>query len=307
MPDNDPIIEIRNLNVDYWQQDTWATVIEDFGWGRARRDVWFSGQVGQWQNNYGQCVAGLPPPWLSISSGSVWFERRDLLTLPEAELRRLRGAKISFVPQNPTTALSPSMLVGQQIVETLQVHRYCTSYREAQARTLDLFKLVSLPDPEQIFLRYPHQLSGGQQQRVTIAMALACDPQLIVLDEPTTGLDVTTQAQILDLLVELRARYGLAMFYITHNLGVVAQICNRIGVMYAGRLVEVAPTRELFRQPKHPYTQGLIASVPRISAPVRQQTPLLQGLLRRHELPLGCQFAPRCEFAQARCFEEPQM
>ncbi len=162
--------------------------------------------------------------------------------------------------------------------------------------------MVSLAEPEKSYSKYPHQLSGGQQQRVVIAMALACDPKLVVLDEPTTGLDVTTQAQILDLLVDLRSRYGLAMFYVTHNLGVVAQICHRIGVMYAGRLVEVSPNRTLFRNPVHPYTQGLIASVPRIGNPSRRQSLLLKGLLRRSELPPGCPFAPRCDFATPDCF-----
>jgi peptide/nickel transport system ATP-binding protein len=156
------------------------------------------------------------------------------------------------------------------------------------------------------YRKFPHQLSGGQQQRVIIAMALACDPELVVLDEPTTGLDVTTQAQILALLMELRARAGLALLYITHNLGVVAQLCDHIGVMYAGRLVEVATREALFSRPKHPYTQGLIASVPRLSAPAGQPTVLLPGLLERGRLPPGCCFAPRCEFARPRCWQEPQ-
>ncbi|GAF83085.1 unnamed protein product, partial [marine sediment metagenome] len=234
------------------------------------------------------------------------FGGQDLLTLSEAELHRVRGGKISLVPQNPTTALSPGMRVGKQIVEVLREHRYVSSGKEARERTLDLFQLVSLPDPELVFRKYAHQLSGGQQQRVIIAMALACDPQLIVLDEPTTGLDVTTQAQILDLLMDLQSQIGMAMLYVTHNLGVVAQITSRIGVMYAGQMVEVAPTRQIFREPRHPYTQGLIASVPRVSAPAQMRSMLLQGLLKRDELPAGCPFAPRCGYAQERCFEEKQ-
>jgi peptide/nickel transport system ATP-binding protein len=192
------------------------------------------------------------------------------------------------------------------VVEVLLTHGFCRTRDEAHERTIELFHRVSLKSSEKVFQKYPHQLSGGQQQRVVIAMALACDPKLIVLDEPTTGLDVTTQAQILDLLVDLRSQYGMAMFYITHNLGVVAQICTRIGVMYAGQMVEVAPTRTLFTNPTHPYTHGLIASVPRISTPSRRQSLLLRGILRRSEQPPGCQFAPRCDFAHERCFKEKQ-
>ncbi len=218
----------------------------------------------------------------------------------------LRGLHVSLVPQNPTTALSPGIRVGEQVVETLLDHKWCAHRGDAFHRTLELFRLVYLPSPERIYERYSHQLSGGQQQRVVIAMALACNPELVVLDEPTTGLDVTTQAQILDLLADLRSRVGMAMLYVTHNLGVVAQICDRIAVMYAGSLVEVAPRRELFDQPRHPYTQGLIASVPRLKQSSRRQSLLLRGLLVRSELPSGCRFAPRCEFANPRCQEEPQ-
>ena len=307
MVDNQPLIEIRSLNVDYWQQNAWVTVIEGLRLEiNAGETFGLVGESGCGKSTTASALLGYRPRGCRYRESCVWYGGRDLLTLPAAELQRIRGAKISLVPQNPTTALSPGMRVGQQLVETLRVHCYCSTTSEARQRALKMLQLVSLPDPEKIFDRYPHQLSGGQQQRVTIAMALACDPQLVVLDEPTTGLDVTTQAQILDLLVDLRAQYGMAMFYVTHNLGVVAQICTRIGVMYAGRLVEVAPTRELFREPRHPYTQGLIASVPRISTPIRRQSLLLKGLLRRSELPRGCQFAPRCEFALVPCFEEAQ-
>ena len=166
---------------------------------------------------------------------------------------------------------------------------------------------VRLPDPERTARKYPHQLSGGQQQRVVIAMALACDPELIVLDEPTTGLDVTTQAQILDLLRRLRAELGMAMLYVTHNLGVVAAVCDRVGVMYAGELVEDAPVRELFSHPRHPYTRGLIDAVPSVAAPHRSRDVVLRGLLKRNELPKGCRFAPRCDFAEEACFEQRQV
>jgi peptide/nickel transport system ATP-binding protein len=302
-----PIIDIENLDVEYWQQHSWVRVIEGLSLKVNSGETFgLVGESGCGKSTTANAIMGYRLRGARYTNGSVWFEGKDLLKLSDSKLQKLRGAKISLVPQNPTTALSPGMRVGSQIVETLLTHRFCQTKAEAKERALDLFKQVSLPSVDKTFDKYPHQLSGGQQQRVIIAMALACDPRLIVLDEPTTGLDVTTQAQILDLLVELSSRYGVAMFYITHNLGVVAQICDRIGVMYAGRLVEVAPTRDLFTSPQHPYTHGLIASVPRVTDPTRKPSLLLKGLLRRSDLPKGCQFAPRCDYAQPRCFDEFQ-
>jgi peptide/nickel transport system ATP-binding protein len=264
------------------------------------------GESGCGKSTTANALLGYSPPACRYRRGSVIFDGMDLLKSKRGELDRVRGRRISLVPQNPSTALTPGMRVGTQMMEILRVHHYCASSRQARNRAFDLFRLVSLGLPEEVCNKYPHQLSGGQQQRVVIAMALACEPELVVLDEPTTGLDVTTQAQILDLLADLRSRYGLAMFYVTHNLGVVAQICNRIGVMYAGKLVEVAPRHVLFGEPRHPYTQGLIASVPLVSKPNRAQTLLLKGLLKRSELPVGCPFAPRCDFCLERCVAEDQ-
>ena len=302
-----PLMEVRELVVDYWQQSRWVTVVEGLYLDVRRRETFgLVGESGCGKSTTANVMLGYRPGGSRYRKGSVTFEGKDLLTLHTAELRRLVGSQISLVTQNPATALSPGMQVGKQIAEAVLVHRYCSSEAEARKRTLDLIGLVSLASPSKVYGKYPHQLSGGQQQRIQIAMALACDPRLVVLDEPTTGLDVTTQAQVLDLLIDLRAQYGLSMFYITHNLGVVAQICDRIGVMYAGQLVEVAPRHELFSQPRHPYTHGLIASVPQMSAPSRKQGLLLRGLLRRDELPSGCPFAPRCEFAMERCYQEHQ-
>jgi len=235
----------------------------------------------------------------------VQFEGLDLLRLDERALRPIRGAEIFLVPQNPASTLTPSMRVGRQVVETLKAHRISSGRREAEERTLELFTQVGLPKPKDIAQRYPHQLSGGQQQRVVIAIALACQPKLVVMDEPTTALDVTTQARILRLLDRLKAEHGMSVLYITHNLGVLAQICDRVAVMYAGELVEVAPTAEIFNNPRHPYTRGLIAAVPRLSAP-NEGKEKLRGLLRREELPPGCRFAPRCDYAQSECFTQPQ-
>jgi len=302
-----PLIEIQNLDVEYWQQNLWVTVVEGLNLKVIQGETFgLVGESGCGKSTTANAMMGYQPAGCSYRHGQVLFNEKNLLKLEKKQISKLVGAEISLVPQNPTTALSPGMRIGRQITETLLVHSYCKNQKDARQRALDLISMVSLPSAGTIFQKYPHQLSGGQQQRVLIAMALSCDPKLVILDEPTTGLDVTTQAQILDLLSGLRDQYGLSMFYITHNLGVVAQICDRIGVMYAGRLVEVAPRHTLFVNPKHPYTQGLIASVPRISAPSRTQTLLLQGLLNRNELPPGCPFAPRCEFALEQCFLEKQ-
>jgi peptide/nickel transport system ATP-binding protein len=239
-----------------------------------------------------------------LLDGHIFFQGTDIGKLDRPSLDRLRGNRMSLVPQNPTTALSPGMRIGKQLSEVLEYHQVFLGRKDE--RVVELLRLVGLPNPETIGLRYPHELSGGQQQRVCIAMALACEPDLLVLDEPTTGLDVTTQEQIVALLSELRARLGMAMLYVTHDLGVLAQIADRVGVMYAGRMVEVAPTQELFAEPKHPYTQGLIASIPRVEAVNRSSSPALRGLLRRSELPPGCPFEPRCSFAAARCKTERQ-
>ncbi len=241
-----------------------------------------------------------------IDEGRVLFKGEDLLRLDRPALDRLRGNRISFVPQNPTTALNPGMRVGDQIAETLILHRRAADGVVAAARSCELFDLVGLPRSAGLVRCYPHELSGGQQQRVCIAIALACDPDLVVLDEPTTGLDVTTQEQIVALLIDLRQRLNMSMLYVTHDLGLLAQIADRIGVMYAGHLVEVAQSHALFGEPRHPYTQGLIGSVPRIDAPRGDTLTPLRGLLRRQDLPPGCPFAPRCDMATARCRDEPQ-
>ena len=241
-----------------------------------------------------------------VVGGRVEMDGADLLRLGRRDLARLRGRRIGFVPQNPASALSPGMRVGEQVAEVLRAHGVSRTREAATARVTELLAAVGLSDPSRAARRYPHQLSGGQQQRIAIASALACAPDLVVLDEPTTGLDVTTQAQIVALLNDLRRRTGVAMLYVSHDLGVLAQIADRIGVMYAGRVVELAETAELFARPLHPYTRGLLGSMPRLTASgVRLDRPM-RGYLRLAELPAGCPFAPRCEFSEPACFDEPQ-
>ena len=236
-----------------------------------------------------------------IASGSVRFDGRDLMDLDEPAMRAVRGAGISLIFQEPMTALNPVFTIGNQIEETLQVHGVARG-RAARQRAIELLAAVSVPEPEQRVHDYPHQLSGGLRQRALIAIALACNPALVIADEPTTALDVTIQAQILELLRDLQKRLGLALLLITHDLGVVAEMADRVAVMYAGRIVEEAPVVELFRNPRHPYTRGLLASIP--GASLRLQA--IQGTVPPlGHLPPGCAFAPRCPKRFAPCDVAP--
>jgi len=304
----EPLIRVANLTVDFWNQGRWVNVVNRISFMVGRGEAMgLVGESGCGKTTTAYSLLGYRRSNSRVREGQVRLDGHDLLTLDAPKLQRIRGKRISLVPQNPTTALSPGMRIGDQILETLAVHHVGDSRADRWERVVGLLAHMLLPDPTRIARKYPHQLSGGQQQRVTIAMALACDPDVLVLDEPTTGLDVTTQAQIIDLLVRLRGERGMAMVYVTHNLGVLAKVTDRISVMYAGELVEDAPTNELFRNPRHPYTRGLIASVPRLSAPQRGRSILLRGLLQRDQLPPGCRFAPRCDFAEPINFEEPQV
>jgi peptide/nickel transport system ATP-binding protein len=304
----DPLVAVEGLTIDFWSNDRWNNVVNDATFAIARGEaLGLVGESGCGKTTTALALLGFQRPGSRIRSGTIDFGGRDLAHLSRRELQKVRGRRVSLVPQNPTTALSPGLRIGDQLAEAMAVHDVGSSGGDRTRRTRELIAHVRLPDPARTARKYPHQLSGGQQQRVVIAMALACDPELIVLDEPTTGLDVTTQAQILDLLRRLRAELGMAMLYVTHNLGVVAAVCDRVGVMYAGELVEDAPVRELFSHPRHPYTRGLIDAVPSVAAPHRSRDFVLRGLLKRNELPKGCRFAPRCDFAEEACFEQRQL
>jgi oligopeptide/dipeptide ABC transporter ATP-binding protein len=245
----------------------------------------------------------LPDPPTRIAGGRVLFEGRDLAALPDREMRRLRGDRLAMVFQEPMTSLNPALTVGYQIAEAVRLHRPA-SRRQAEARALDLLRLVGVGAPERRLRQHPHELSGGLRQRVMIAIALACDPDLLIADEPTTALDVTVQAQILDLLASLRERLGMALLLITHDLGVVAEACERVLVMYAGRIVEAAGVAALFARPRHPYTAGLLAATPRLE-PTAGRLPSIPGTVpppgRR---PPGCPFQDRCQRVLDRCRAE---
>ena len=300
-------VTVSDLSVAYRDADGWLEAVRDVSLEVTKGEVFgLVGESGSGKSTLALQLLGYRHPRAS-SKGEVVVAGQDVLAMPEKALIELRGKQISFVPQNPTTALNPARRVGDLIAEVLRSHRAVSSPDAATHRVVELLGQVGLPQPAVIMKRYPHQLSGGQQQRVCIAMALACEPDLVVLDEPTTGLDVTTQEQIIDLLATLRKRLGMTMLYVTHDLAVLAQIADRVGVMYAGSIVEVAPVERLFGEPRHPYTRGLIASVPQLHQDDRVPIAApLRGLLRRAELGSGCPFYSRCDYAQPACATEPQ-
>ena len=302
-----PHVRVRNLGVSYRDGDEWLEALREVSLDVAQGEVFgLVGESGCGKSTLALTLLGYRHPRAKIAGGEVAVEGRNLLALPPDALVALRGRRISFVPQNPTTALNPARRIGDLLAEVLVTHGAAASRDAARRRGRELLDQVGLPEPERMLKRYPHQLSGGQQQRVCIAMALGCDPALVVLDEPTTGLDVTTQEQILELLAALRLRLRMTMVYVTHDLAVLARIADRVGVMYAGSMVEVAPVGTLFREPRHPYTRGLIGSVPRLGED--DGVPLaapLRGLLRRGELGTGCAFARRCDHAAPACEARP--
>jgi oligopeptide/dipeptide ABC transporter ATP-binding protein len=243
-----------------------------------------------------------------ITGGEVRFKGRNLAEISERDMRKIRGDDIAMVFQEPMTSLNPVFKVGAQVAEAIRIHRK-VSKKEAWKQAGDMLELVSIPDPHKRLHDYPHQLSGGMRQRVMIAMALSCDPELLIADEPTTALDVTIQAQIMELLANLQQRLGLAILLITHDLGVVAEFCERVIVMYTGRVVEEAPVRSLFANPAHPYTRGLLKSLPSLGAAGGTRLPTIKGMVPSiANLPPGCKFNPRCPDVMPICLgDEPAL
>ena len=238
--------------------------------------------------------------------GHAWFEGLDLVAVDAERMREIRGATIGMIFQDPVTALHPMIRVGDQVAETLRTHRGLGS-AEARARTIDLFRKVGIAAPEERLRVYPREMSGGMCQRVIIAMAIACSPRLLLADEPTTALDVTVQAQILELLRSIAQDGGMSMILITHDLGVVAGVTDRVAVMYDGVIVETAPTDRLFANPKHPYTQGLLRSIPRLDSGWDEEMPTIAGAVHDAHAPSGCRFAPRCPLTAEVCREAPPL
>jgi oligopeptide/dipeptide ABC transporter ATP-binding protein len=290
----EPLLDVRELRTSFYTRD---------GTVRAVDGINFSVYAGEIMGLVGESGCGKSVTSLSIlrlvakpgriDGGEVVFDGRDLLTLSSDEMRKIRGNRISMIFQQPTSSLNPVWDAGRQIAEVLEIHRNMKG-AASRARARDLLRMVGIPDPDRRLRAYPHELSGGMAQRVMIAMALACEPDLLIADEPTTALDVTIQAQILDLMRHLRDETGTAIILITHDLGVVAEMCDRVAVMYAGEIVEHADVVQLFREPGHPYTRGLIASIP-VPGEMRDELAVIPGNVPNLiDLPPGCRFAPRC-------------
>jgi len=267
---------------------------------RAGRTLGVVGESGCGKSVTALSIMRLVPTPPARLQGAVRLRGTELLRLSEREMRAIRGNRISMIFQEPMTSLNPVLTVGRQIAETVQVHQKA-GRQEAMRRAVEMLRLVQIPEPERRAGEYPHQLSGGMRQRVMIALALACNPEVLIADEPTTALDVTIQAQILDLLARLRRELGMGVVMITHDLGVVAESCDRVIVMYAGRKVEEADVLDLFDRPLHPYTRALMASMPSMNAASARLAEIPGLVPAPHELGRGCAFAPRCAHANARC------
>ena len=303
-----PVLELRNVAISYFVRAGEMKVVPNISFKLGQGEaLGLVGESGCGKSTVAFAVMQYLGTVGRITNGQVLFEGKDLAKMSPAELRAIRGRKISMVYQDPMSSLNPVIQIGKQLMEVPIIH-FGQSEQEAHARALQMLREVNLPDPETMMTRYPHQLSGGQQQRVVIAMALMAEPSLLVMDEPTTGLDVTVEAAVLDLVARLREKHNTAIIFISHNLGTVVRICDRIGVMYAGELVEEGPITEVFRNPRHPYTRGLLSCIPTLGAD-KNSRPLtaipgqVPSILNR---PKGCVFQPRCKFAQAdRCSQDP--
>jgi len=261
------------------------------------------GESGSGKTTLALSLLRLLPTAARIVSGEVIFEGRDLLTLSDKEMRKVRGQRIAMILQDPLASLNPLFTIGNQVAEPLRVHEHA-SRKSAWARARELLRSVKIPAPEARVKEYPHQMSGGMRQRIVGAIGISCEPRLLIADEPTTSLDLTIQAQYLNLLRELQRAHGLALIFITHNLGIVAKMCDRVAVMYAGRMVEAGPVKEIFDAPAHPYTRALLESIPRMGDSRRRLTAIDGQPPDLAALPTGCAFHPRCPDVMDRCREE---
>ncbi len=303
---NGKILEVKDLRTYFYTEEGVVKAVDGLSYHVDKGEC--VGLVGE--SACGKSVSAMsilrliPYPPGIIVGGEIIFKGEDLLKATEERMRDIRGNRIAIVFQEPTTSLNPVLTVGRQVSESLELHRGMDK-KTALAESVKLLKLVGIPDSERRIKGHPYQFSGGMQQRIMIAMALSCNPELIIADEPTTSLDVTVEAQVFEIIANLRSEFNTAVMIITHNLGVVARYVDRVNVMYAGNLVETGPTEVIYAEPKHPYTLGLLASVPRLDHHTKESLRVIKGLppnLAR--LPKGCSFAPRCEYAMERCREE---
>ena len=296
------LLQVRDLKTYFYTEDGVGRAVDGISFEVKRGET--LGLVGE--SGCGKSVSALsvmrliPEPPGRIEAGQILLDGRDLLALDEDEMCAVRGDDIAMIFQEPMTSLNPVLTCGFQIMEAILLHQK-VDRKEARQRAIEMLSRVGIPAPEQRIDEYPHQLSGGMRQRVMIAMALSCNPDLLIADEPSTALDVTIQAQILDLLLHLQKEFHMAILLITHDLGVIAEMADRVAVMYAGKIVEHATTKALFARPMHPYTRGLMRSVPRLDQ-VRERLDIIPGMVPdAREFPPGCRFAPRCPLAEDRC------
>jgi peptide/nickel transport system ATP-binding protein len=300
-----PLLVVRGLTTRFPTERGPLTAVDDISFTVDHGEVFgLVGESGSGKTAAIRSLISLVPKPGKVVAGSVHYKGQDLLRLSERRLRGIRGREIAMVFQDPATALNPVLRVETQIVETLLAHGAATRAK-AREQAVELLRAVGIPAPEHRLRDYPHQFSGGMAQRVVIAIAIAANPRLLLADEPTTALDVTIQDQILALLVGLQRERGMGMILVTHNLAIVAETCDRVGVMYAGQLVEVAPTTEILREPRHPYTLGLLSCVPRVEQRSEELRPIPGSIPDLVHPPVGCRFHPRCSFATEECRRSP--
>jgi len=303
-----PALAVEQLTVTYAGEGGRVLAVDDVSFAIQRGEVLgLVGESGSGKSTVASAIIGLLAANATVQSGRLLIDGQDLRALSPEALRRLRGDRLAMVFQDPLSSLTPSIRVGEQIAEVLRVHRGLST-AAAERRAVDLLASVEVPDPPLRARAYPHQLSGGMQQRVLIAMALACEPDVLIMDEPTTALDVTTEATILDLVADLKRRVRAGILYITHDMGVVARLCDRVAVLYAGQLLEEGSVEEIFDRPRHPYTKGMLAAIPRLDRahPGKRLPAIPGGIPRAGDLPAGCVFGPRCPFAAGGCAERRQ-
>jgi oligopeptide/dipeptide ABC transporter ATP-binding protein len=302
-----PLLSVQNLHVDFFTRHGLIKAVSGVDFSLYPGEILgIVGESGCGKSAMAKALTKLLPDRTSKMQGSVLFEETNLLHCSEKKLQSIRGKKIGMIFQDPMTCLNPTLKVGEQVIEGYRKHHPHIPYKEAFQHALDMLKAVGIPDPSVRFSAYPHTLSGGMRQKATIALALASKPQLIIADEPTTALDVTVQAQILTFMKSFQKAQGTSILLITHDLSLVAGFCDRVLVMYAGKIVEEAPVEELFYHPKHPYTQRLLQAIPRIDLPLNQTLLPIDGMPPLlHEEPKGCAFFPRCLQAQPLCKQNP--